>query len=270
MPANGDKIRTTFISELAGSAFDNTLYWEVLDIGDDPPIAATLTAIATAYWDSVKDNLSVPSSLTCAVYENQSQSEGTVRTFPAGLVGTDLGTAHPQNQVVRTVLYGTTGVGSPVTVGAHNLSGVVESLSTRGRINDIALFDPQEAFFRVPLVIGTGWTLSPVIRSTTAKGFHDGGNNSATLQVQPGTFVADELIGLQLSNRNDRSKTIVTANTDQVVTGVLAGGKDNNWDLNDQYGIQKAGVFWPNVNQAIVNATFLKLRGRTTKLCATF
>jgi hypothetical protein len=208
--------------------------------------------------------------LTCAVYENQSQPEGTVRIFPAGLVGTDLGEAHPQNQVVRTVLYARESPTSPITVGAHSLSGVVESLSTRGRINDIALFDQQESFFRIPLVVGTGWTLSPVIKSETAKGFHDGGNNSATLQVQPGTFVPDALIGLQLSNRNDRSKTTVTANTDQIVTGVLSGGKDNNWDLNDQYGIANAGVFWPNINQAIVNATFLKLRGRTTRLCATF
>lgn len=56
MPSNGDKIRTTFISELAGSAFDNTLYWDVLDIGDDPAVSPTLTAIATAYWDAVKDN----------------------------------------------------------------------------------------------------------------------------------------------------------------------------------------------------------------------
>lgn len=270
MPSQGDIIRTTFIQELAGSAFDNSLFWEILDLGDDPAVATALAAVTGDYWDSIKDNLSIPNSLTCSIYENQSQPEGTVRIFPAGLVGTDLGEAHPQNQVVRTVLYGRESPTAPVTVGAHNLSGVVESLSTRGRINNIALFDPQTSFFRIPLVVGTGWTLSPVIHSTTAKGFHDGGNNAAVLQVQPGTFVAGTLVGLTMSNRNDRSKTIVTANTDDTVTGILSGGKDNNWDLNDQYGIQKAGDFWPNIDQALVNATFLKLRGRTTRLCATF
>jgi hypothetical protein len=70
-------------------------------------------------------------------------------------------------------------------------------------------------------------------------GVHSGANNAATLTVAGEVFPAS-LIGAALYNVTDGSSTTITAvgGTNQdTITGVLAGGTDNDWDTNDVFYI---------------------------------
>lgn len=70
-------------------------------------------------------------------------------------------------------------------------------------------------------------------------GVHSGANNLATLIVANEVFPAS-LIGSALYNITDGSSTTITAvgGTNQdTITGVLAGGTDDDWDTNDEYMI---------------------------------
>jgi len=71
-------------------------------------------------------------------------------------------------------------------------------------------------------------------------GQHSGANNSATLTVAGQRFPAS-LIGAKSYNITDGSSTTITAvgGTNQdTITGVLAGGTDNDWDTGDVYYIK--------------------------------
>ena len=67
---------------------------------------------------------------------------------------------------------------------------------------------------------------------------HTGANNSATLINANGHF-PQSLVGAALYNITDGSSTIITAISGDmtIITGVLAGGTDNDWDTNDVYMI---------------------------------
>jgi len=267
MPAPGDVIRVRMVQEVGGVAISNALYFVVDDLGNNPGTFTSLSALAIAYWTAISGVLTTQSQLTCVIYDNQTAIEGTVIIFPIGLIGILPPDAHPQSQVVRINLYAQDQPDDVITVGAFNLTGTAEVLSFNGRITDPSLFNPAVVFMEDVLVLGAGWTLTPCIRSTTFKGRHDGGNDSANLIDTTATFVINSLIGKKIVNRTDRSKSVVTSNTATSVDGVLAGGKDNNWDDADIYGISPVTPYFPPIIQSVLNSTYLKLRGRTTKLC---
>jgi hypothetical protein len=66
-------------------------------------------------------------------------------------------------------------------------------------------------------------------------GTHTGANNAATLTDSAQSWTVGELIGFRIYNVTDGSAVVVTANTANTVTGVLAGGTDNDWDTGDEY-----------------------------------
>jgi hypothetical protein len=68
-------------------------------------------------------------------------------------------------------------------------------------------------------------------------GTHTGALNQATLTDSTKSWVVNELVGKWIYNITDGSKVIITANTATTVTGVLAGGTDNDWDTDDAYVI---------------------------------
>jgi hypothetical protein len=268
MPALNDYIKTSFRSELGGQPMVNTLFWQITDLGDDPTSLAALQALTVLYWDAIKDLLVIPTSLTCAVLQNLSQNEGSIIDFPVGLVGTDIGTPHPSKQVARISLTAQATPAHPLSYGAYNLSGIPESQSSEGRWNNKGFFLTAINFMKDEVTIGTGWTVIPVLEVTTLKGFQIGSNQSANLTTEPGSFVDSTLIGKQIVNRNDRSKGTITGNTTSSVTAALAGGKDNVWDIGDQYGISPVDPFWTAIVQAELNTGCKTLRSRTTALCA--
>lgn len=83
--------------------------------------------------------------LSCVKMINRTSPAKTI-VFP-NLAGTALGGSHPPHQVVRVDLYGKALPADPIWRNANNLSGVAESLSTRGRINDPAPFADYLSFF---------------------------------------------------------------------------------------------------------------------------
>lgn len=69
-------------------------------------------------------------------------------------------------------------------------------------------------------------------------GTHQGGDDSATLIPTAPRWIADALIGATVYNITDGSSAVITDNTEGVVTAVLGGGTDDNWDDNDVFVIR--------------------------------
>ena len=66
-------------------------------------------------------------------------------------------------------------------------------------------------------------------------GAHTGSNGAAVLTDSAATFTADQFIQWKIKNISDGSEAIITDNDGTTVTGVLAGGTDNDWDEGDEY-----------------------------------
>lgn len=62
---------------------------------------------------------------------------------------------------------------------------------------------------------------------------HDGLANAAALTDSTQTLTADQLIGQFVANYTDGSIGEISDNTATVVTATLAGGTDNDWDIDD-------------------------------------
>ena len=71
-------------------------------------------------------------------------------------------------------------------------------------------------------------------------GRHDGLANAAALTDTTKAWAVNELVGLQVFNTADGSSGIITANTATVVTATLAGGTDSDFDIGDEYEINKS------------------------------
>ena len=80
----------------------------------------------------------------------------------------------------------------------------------------------------------------------TAAGNHDGDANADVLVDDNGAWVVDQLVSKTVTNSTDGSSGFITANTATTVTAILIDGTDNDWDVNDAYTIDNAGL-----NQAI-------------------
>jgi hypothetical protein len=73
-------------------------------------------------------------------------------------------------------------------------------------------------------------------------GVHDGAANAAVLTDTTARW-DQNLVGAILTNTTDGSATVVTAQTRTTLTGALAGGTDNDWDVGDAYTITWASGF---------------------------
>jgi hypothetical protein len=161
MPAINDFIATTIISELSGVSMSSLLYWKVDNLGDDDAIEVNLGKLATAYAAVTTDITITSWAVTCMVYFNHTQTEPKV-VHPVTIAGTAAGDSHPQSQALRFNRWGVHIPDSKVRHGAHYLSGVPESFSTVGRINDAAEFNALENLLSDTLVLADdGWTLLP-------------------------------------------------------------------------------------------------------------
>jgi len=72
-------------------------------------------------------------------------------------------------------------------------------------------------------------------KTGTLTGTHDGSSNVAVLTDSGEDWGINQFIGYTLTNTTDSSSTTVTSNTSNTITGVLAGGGDNDWDAGDAY-----------------------------------
>jgi len=162
MAQAGDFFRTTFLIEVAGVVTQQSMDWQLDSIDGADPIVDVLNDIALAYWATIENILTDQCLLSCIHYDNWSRPEMFVG-YPL-LPGQNIDDSHPQFQVIRLNRYGQTiGVLSdPVYRGATNLSGIAEEYSTRGRINDLSVFDAWVAFNSDQLQTDpAGWTITP-------------------------------------------------------------------------------------------------------------
>lgn len=170
MPLDNDIIKTTIIQEMAGVQMSNTAYWQIVDLGDDPTTADGLTDIVNAYFAVANPIVTDAWSIVCAIYENLTTIEAKQIVFFA-LPGTSMTQAHPQDQVLRINEYGQDNPGDVIVRGAWNQSGLQESLSTRGRVNDFTLINPLVNFLTTQQIMaGPSWTLNPQVREQLTPG----------------------------------------------------------------------------------------------------
>jgi uncharacterized protein YxeA len=82
---------------------------------------------------------------------------------------------------------------------------------------------------------------------------------AATMTDSVATFPADStLIGQIIYNKTDGSQSYITTNTSTVITGVLSGGTDNTWAVNDIYKITTPSSYYSIADtlQTTEQATF--------------
>jgi len=154
-----------FVTELGGVAMSN-LYWYQIDsiLGADTD-ATVLTDLATQWWDTFKAAITDQATFSCAVLNNITTPRKTV-VFPS-LAGGTVEDSHPQYSVVRINTYAKDPIdpASVVRRGATNISGVIESLSRRGRLNDLAPFANLRTFLYQQQTSGVaGWQVTPHLR----------------------------------------------------------------------------------------------------------
>ncbi len=159
-----DKFAIDIITELDGVQMTNVLYFEIDDIGDDPSIQSMIADILNAYHFSISLRTNVLWKVVCGKFENITTPEAKVIQFLT-LPGLDTLDCHPQHQVLRFNKHGQQQPENIIHRGAFNQSGVSESYSLRGLLNNTADFSALEQFLHLPGNFGgTGWTCSALIR----------------------------------------------------------------------------------------------------------
>ena len=67
-------------------------------------------------------------------------------------------------------------------------------------------------------------------------GTHTGAANASVLTDSYADFLrAGVIAGMIIYNYTDGSEAIITGVTQTTITGTLAGGADNDWDVGDKY-----------------------------------
>lgn len=166
MPSVNDFVSTNIITELNGVAMNSLMYWKVADLGDDDAIGVNLQKIADAYASVTTDITVTDWAVTCITYFNHSAVEPK-GVLPVTIAGVAPGDSHPQSQVIRFNRWGVHIPDGRVRNGAHFLSGIPESFSTVGRMNDVAEFIPLENLLSGLLILpDDGWQLLPALQIT--------------------------------------------------------------------------------------------------------
>lgn len=159
MPLVNDQIKITLVTELQGVQMQNCLRYRVLALGADPPVETALDQIATLFGTAIQFICSNQFRLTCMIYENETSIEAKQLLF-VNVPGGQVENAHPQNQVVRINSWGIpVGTDTDIVRNAFNLSGVIEPLSTRGRVNDFSLFQNLTNLLQGATSLSPNWEL---------------------------------------------------------------------------------------------------------------
>lgn len=159
-----DIFSVNIITEFSGVQMSNKTYWQIDDIGDDPPIDSALSDLLTAYHGAIEPACSDLWKVVCGIWENISNPEGKHVVFVT-LAGGSVNTGHPQFQVFRVNRYAQNLAADAIKRGAFNQSGIDETASTRGRLDSTATFSNLVQFLTVTSILGgTGWTIQPHLR----------------------------------------------------------------------------------------------------------
>ena len=120
---------------------------------------------------------------------------------------------------------------------ANTVLGDRASLDTDGP-GDADDASPEGVVDTADVTVRVGGVKADVVAIGAQTGKHQVGADAAELTVNTAdTFVANGLIGGTVYNLTDESSGPITANTGVAITAVLAGGDDNNWDVDDVYTV---------------------------------
>lgn len=159
-----DVMEFKIITELDGVQMANTRHFQIDDLGDDPNPNDMLGDIIVSYHAAIEAQCSDQWKVVCGIMENITNPEGQNVRFVT-LAGGSAIDAHPQHQVLRFNIYTKELGGDRIMHGAFNQSGIIESKSLRGRLNNPADFDAMVTFLRAPFAFGgTGWEVTTVLR----------------------------------------------------------------------------------------------------------
>lgn len=140
-----DILDVSYVIETGGVQTTFQQSWNVdTFLGPDSDIQI-MTDHATALWDTLTDVMGANVTFSCLKMINVTTPKKVI-VFP-NLVGTGAGGVHPPHQAVRVDLYGEITAGGGQWKNANNFSGIIESLSDRGRVNDATPFDDVLSFF---------------------------------------------------------------------------------------------------------------------------
>lgn len=239
-------------STLAGSVKESILvkdYTHVsVTIGD-----AFLNVAATGYlvWSQETDTVDI----TCGYAENaraacRMVNSGSVILRSLKYKNIDSMVARDPAGVPLTFTHRSVVIKDVVCLGTEN-GAIYSSTYTEGPFKELTVedcnfelatgtFTPYAGFLTAskPDIINFENNFAP----KGDDGVHDGADNAAVLTDTTQSWTVDEHIGKTLKNINDGSKTTVTSNTATTITGVLAGGKENDWDIDDNYTFGAAWV----------------------------
>lgn len=166
MPSPGDVLEIRFISEQQGVQMQTTLFWELDSIGGTPPtIPQAMAALAAAYVDTVRAQMSDQWSVTCVIYRNVTDpSEAQVPVFVSE-AGTDTGEPHAANKVVRITRYAPNAGLTEIKRSSISLSGLNVGVSHNGTVRDDMELGTIEAWLKNDVTVpADGWLLTPKIR----------------------------------------------------------------------------------------------------------
>lgn len=184
MPLAGDFFKFTAIHQLDGVLLQNGTFWEIADMGTNTTGTQLATILASEWELALQGLYSNKMNFFAYGWENLSRNEGKI-LLTSTSNGNLVEDSHPQDQVAVITRYGQTNPVDPIKRSVLYLSGLAESLSTRGRINDETEFDSIKALLTGQLEdSSTNAKMNPMVRWKTP------GSNPAVWNYNR-TFVAE-------------------------------------------------------------------------------
>jgi len=154
----GDKIKVALVTEMAGVAMTNILYFEVTDAVLTDTLENLLLEIATGFNNALGTTRSSTAVLTCSTWENQDGNDPFTQSF-FNIPGLGTANALPTQSAVRVARYGV--VGADIITGGISVAGIVESSVLRGRLIGAGELGTIESWMTTPLIAAAGPTLAP-------------------------------------------------------------------------------------------------------------
>jgi len=164
MPIVGDILQMTAITDLKGVAMRNNTYQELISLGSTATLADIGLIWSQEYVDVFDGVMTNEVNFIAFLVDNLTRNEvrGVVTSTATGSI---TGGAHPQDQVLRFNEYAPDTAVNEMRRGAFNLSGVAETLSTDGRLNNVATMSAAESFLGQQFLDSpSGLTLNPQVR----------------------------------------------------------------------------------------------------------
>lgn len=153
----GDHIDVALITEQAGVAMTNILYFEVSDATLTTTLEAAILEIATSFNTALGTSRSSSAVLTCGTWTNRDGNDPFAQNF-FNIPGAGAAAALPTQSAIRVRRYGLGG--GQLRHGAINVAGIVEANVERGRLLGLGELGTIESWLASNLILPAGPTLS--------------------------------------------------------------------------------------------------------------